>query len=376
MKKLNLLVVLLTFVFVSFVVILPENNSQQIENSELLSFKVETVVAGLDVPWGMTFLPDNSILITLKKGELIHFKDGKKIKITNLPKIQNKGQGGLLDIELDPAYSENGWIYLSFSSDVENNGKGVNTTIIRAKLKGSKLKSKEVLYKATPNSNRGQHFGSRLEFDQEGHLYFSVGDRGNRDENPQNITRDCGKVYRINSDGSIPEDNPFVNVKNAKKAIYSFGHRNPQGMTIHPETGKIWVHEHGPKGGDEINIIESGKNYGWPTVTYGVNYNSSKITNETSRPNMTEPFHYWVPSIAPCGMDFVTSDKYPEWKGNLLVGSLKFQYLNRCTIENNEVVKEEKLLEGLGRVRCVREAPDGYIYVALENKGIVKIVPN
>ncbi len=376
MKKLNVLLVFIAFVFVSFVVILPENKSQNIGKSELLTFEVETVVPGLDVPWSMTFLPDNSMLITLKKGELIHFKDGKKIKITNLPKIQQKGQGGLLDIELDPAYSENGWIYLSFSSDVESNSKGVNTTIIRAQLTGSKLTSKEVLYKATPNSNRGKHFGSRLEFDLEGRLYFSVGDRGNRDENPQDISKDCGKIYRINSDGSIPENNPFVNVKDAKKAIYSFGHRNPQGMTIHPETGKIWTHEHGPQGGDEINIIESGKNYGWPTVTYGINYNGSKITNETSRPNMNEPFHIWVPSIAPCGMDFVTSDKYPEWKGNLLLGSLKFRYLNRCVIENDEIVKEEKLLEGLGRVRCVREAPDGYIYVAIEKKGIVRIVPN
>jgi glucose/arabinose dehydrogenase len=376
MKKLNLFIVLLAFVFVSFVVILPENTINKLQKSELLTFKVETVVGNLDVPWSMTFLPDNSMLITLKKGQLIHFKDGKKFKITNLPKIQQKGQGGLLDIELDPAYEENGWIYLSFSGDTEGNSKGVNTTIIRAKLSGNKLTSKEVLYKATPNSNRGQHFGSRLEFDQEGHLFFSVGDRGNRDKNPQDISRDGGKIYRINSDGSIPEDNPFVNVKKAKKAIYSYGHRNPQGMTIHPETGKIWTHEHGPKGGDEINIIEPGKNYGWPTVTYGVNYNSTKITNETSRANMNEPFHYWVPSIAPCGMDFVTSEKYPDWYGNLLVGSLKFRYLNRCVIENGEIVKEEKLLEGLGRVRCVRQAPDGYIYVALENKGIVKLVPN
>ncbi|MCK4562231.1 MAG: PQQ-dependent sugar dehydrogenase, partial [Flavobacteriaceae bacterium] len=174
---------------------------------------------------------------------------------------------------------------------------------------------------------------------------------------------------------SIPTDNPFYNTKGAKKAIFSYGHRNPQGMAIHPETGKIWVHEHGPKGGDEINIIKAGKNYGWPKITYGINYNGTTITNNTSLPKMEQPLHYWVPSIAPSGMAFVTSDKYPTWKGNVLVGSLKFKYLNRVVIENNKVVKEEKLLENMGRVRTVRQAPDGYIYVAIEQLGIVRIVP-
>jgi glucose/arabinose dehydrogenase len=193
--------------------------------------------------------------------------------------------------------------------------------------------------------------------------------------NPQDITRDGGKIYRTKDDGSIPTDNPFFNTSEAKKAIYSYGHRNPQGMALHPVTGKIWIHEHGPQGGDEINIIEAGKNYGWPKITYGINYNDTKITDNTSLPGMEQPIHYWVPSIAPSGMAFVTSDKYPEWKGNLLVGSLKFQYLDRCVLEGNKVVKEEKLLQDLGRVRNVRQAPDGYIYVAIEHKGIVRIVP-
>ncbi|NQV76847.1 MAG: PQQ-dependent sugar dehydrogenase [Lutibacter sp.] len=338
-------------------------------------YKVETIVPDLEQPWGMAFLPDGSILITEKKGVLIHFKNGKKSIIEGLPKIEPNGQGGLLDIELDPKYTENGWIYFSYASNLENDGKGSNTAISRAKLVNSKLVNLELLYKATPNTKNGVHYGSRLEFNKEDFLFFSIGDRGNNKENPQDITRDAGKVYRINANGTIPSSNPFYNVKDAKKAIFSYGNRNPQGMAMHPETGEIWTHEHGPKGGDEINIIKSGKNYGWPKASYGINYDDTILTEKTSLPGMENPTHYWTPSIAPSGMVFVTSNKYPEWKGNLLVGSLKFQYLSRCVLKNNKVVKEEKLLEGLGRVRNVRQAPDGYIYVALEFKGIVRITP-
>lgn len=345
-------------------------------NSEqLFKFKVETIVPELEQPWGMAFLPNGSMLITEKKGVLIHFKNGKKTIIEGLPKIDTNGQGGLLDIELDPKYTENGWIYFSYASNLENDGKGSNTAISRAKLANNKLVNLELLYKATPNTKNGAHYGSRLEFNREGFLFFSIGDRGNNKENPQDITRDAGKIYRIHANGTIPSSNPFYNVKDAKKAIFSYGNRNPQGMSMHPETGEIWAHEHGPKGGDEINIIKSGKNYGWPKVSYGINYDDTILTDKTSLPGMENPIHYWVPSIAPSGMAFVTSNKYPEWKGNLLVGSLKFQYLNRCVLKNNKVVKEEKLLEGLGRVRNVRQAPDGYIYVALEFKGIVRITP-
>ncbi len=338
-------------------------------------YDVVTVVDGLTIPWGMAFLPDGSMLISEQEGKLIHFKDGKKNFVDYIPKLFYKNQGGLLDIELHPKYTQNGWIYFTYSGNTENDGNGGNTIVMRAKLENNKLVHQEVLYKATPNTTSGNHFGSRLEFDNDGYLYFSIGDRHKRDENPQDITKDGGKVYRIHDDGKIPTDNPFYNEPNAKKAIYSYGHRNPQGMTKHPVTGKIWTHEHGPKGGDEINIIEAGKNYGWPKITYGINYGGTKITDDTSLPGMEQPLHYWVPSIAPSGMAFVTSDKYPAWKGNLLVGSLKFKYLDNCTLEGNKVVKEEKLLENLGRIRNVRQAPDGFIYVAVENLGIVKIVP-
>ncbi|MWW25897.1 PQQ-dependent sugar dehydrogenase [Algibacter lectus] len=340
-----------------------------------LNYTTEVVVPDLNIPWGMVFLPDGSMLITEKAGELIHFKNGTKTNISGLPEVYLRGQGGLLDIEIHPDYAHNGWIYITYAS-AEGEGDGGNTALMRGKLKNNAFVEKQLLYKAGPNTKKGQHFGSRIEFDNDGYLYFSIGERGNRDENPQDITRDCGKIYRLNDDGSIPTDNPFVNTPNAKTAIYSYGHRNPQGMAIHPETGAIWVNEHGPKGGDEINIITKGKNYGWPVISYGVNYSGTAFTEITEKEGMEQPLFYWVPSIAPSGMTFVTSDKYPDWKNNILVGSLKFQYLERLVLENNKVVKREELFKDIGRVRNVIQGPDGYIYVAAEGTGIVKIIPN
>lgn len=351
------------------------NENINVLDNTSFKFESELIVEGIDQPWAMAFLPDGSMLITEKKGALIHFKNGKKTNISGVPKSVTQGQGGLLDIQLDPNYKSNGWIYFSYASNIENDGKGANTTISRAKLSGTSLTNLEVLYKATPNTKKGQHFGSRIVFDKDGYLFFSIGDRGNRDENPQDIKRDGGKIYRINSDGSIPESNPFYNETGAKKAIFSYGNRNPQGMVIHPETGELWAHEHGPKGGDEINIIKSGKNYGWPKVSYGINYSGTILTEHKTLPGMEDPIHYWVPSIAPCGMTFVTSNKYPQWKGNLLVGSLKFQYLDRIVLSNNKVIEEEKLMKDIGRVRSVVQAPDGFIYVGVEFKGIYRLTP-
>jgi glucose/arabinose dehydrogenase len=333
----------------------------------------EVIVSDLNIPWGFVFLPDGSMLITEKAGELIHFKNGKKTTISGLPEIYVRGQGGLLDIILHPNYTKNGWIYFSYASS-EGEGDGGNTAIARAKINESTLEHLEVLYKATPNTKKGQHFGSRIVFDKDGYLFFSIGERGNRDINPQDITRDGGKVYRLHDDGSIPADNPFVNELNAKKAIYSYGHRNPQGMTLHPTSKKIWTHEHGPRGGDEINIIKAGKNYGWPVISYGVNYSGSSFTEITEKEGMEQPLHYWDPSIAPSGMAFIDSDKYGDWNRNLLVGSLKFQYLDMCTLKDNKVIKEERLLDGLGRIRCVEQGPDGFIFVGVENLGIVKLL--
>ena len=358
---------ILPFLFISFLACAQDKNPINTENTH------QVIVSELNIPWGFTFLPDGAMLITEKAGELIHFKNGKKTTISGLPEIYVRGQGGLMDIILHPDYEDNGWIYFSYAS-TEGEGDGGNTTIARAKLKDTTLTELEVLYKASPNSKRGQHFGSRLVFDKDGYLFFTIGERGDRDTNPQDITRDCGKVYRLHDDGRIPDDNPFIATKGAKKAIYSYGHRNPQGMILHPETGDIWTHEHGPKGGDEINIIKAGKNYGWPVISFGVNYSGTSFTDITEKEGMEQPLHYWDPSIAPSGMAFIHSDKYGDWDGNLLVGSLKFQYLDMCTLKDNKVIKEERLLDGLGRVRCVEQGPDGYIYVGIENLGIVKLI--
>ena len=333
----------------------------------------EVIVKDLSIPWGFTFLPDSSMLITEKEGKIIHFKSGQKTEITNVPEVYDRGQGGLLDIVLHPNYSENGWIYFTYASS-EGEEDGGHTALMRAKLQNDALTEKQLLYKATPNTTKGQHFGSRIVFDDDGFVYFTIGERGNRDVNPQDITRDGGKIYRLYDDGRIPNDNPFVNVKDAKKAIYSFGHRNPQGMVIHPETREIWTHEHGPRGGDEINIIKAGENYGWPVISYGINYSGTSFTDLTEKEGMTQPIHYWDPSIAPSGMAFISSDKYGNWKGDLLLGSLKFQYLDHCVIKNGKVVKEERLLNGLGRVRSVNQGPDGFLYVGIKNLGIVKLI--
>lgn len=367
--------ILLVTVFIAFTSCAQQEKKNDVTlKTEPQSYKIEEVVKNLSIPWGMTWLPDGSMLITEKDGRLIQFKNNKKTEIANVPKVYNSGQGGLLDIELHPNYKENGWIYMTYASE-EGPGKGGNTALMRCKLEGNALTNIETLYKAVPNTTAGEHFGSRIEFDNDGFLYFSIGERGEGDVNPQDITRDGGKIYRLNDDGSIPKDNPFYNEPKAKKAIYTYGNRNPQGMAKHPKTGKIWMHEHGPKGGDEINIVKKGANYGWKTVTYGVNYSGTKITDETSRPNMEQPIYYWVPSIAPSGMAFITGDKYPKWKGKLLVGSLKFAYVELLTLEGEKVTNREKIAQDIGRVRNVKIGPDGLIYIAVEGQGISRLIP-
>lgn len=340
-----------------------------------------TLYAGpFDVPWGMVWLPNGDMLVSERKGEIFRVRDGKKLgMIEGVPAVRASGQGGLMDLELHPEYAHNGWLYMSFSS-TEGEGEGSNTAVMRARLDGDRLVDHETLYKAEPNTKRGQHFGSRLEFDEDGYLYFSVGDRGGRDQNPQDVTRDGGKVYRLHDDGTVPADNPLVGSADAKTAVYSWGHRNPQGMVRNPVTEKIWVHEHGPRGGDEVNIIKAGANYGWPILSYGINYGGTEFAEGTEREGFESPIKYWVPSIAPSGMTFVTSDKYPDWQGHLLVGSLKFGYLVLCrvadpTASDSEIVGAEIVLEGIGRVRNVRQGPDGYLYVASDGVGIRRIEP-
>jgi len=342
---------------------------------EVINYTIAPVIEGINNPWGMAFLPDGSMLVTEKTGILYHVKDGLKTEVQNVPAVYNRGQGGLLDIVLHPDYTKNGWIYISFAS-TEGDEEGANTEIIRAKLKDESLTNIEKIYKGVPNTRRSIHFGSRITFDNKGYLYFSIGSRGFEDQNPQDITLDGGKIYRLNDDGSVPKDNPFVGKEGAKEAVYSYGHRNPQGLVKNPVTGDIWEHEHGPQGGDEINIIKKGANYGWQVITYGINYDNSIITTETARPGMEQPVYYWAPSIAPCGMTFVTGDVYPDWKGNLLVGSLKFQYVELVKLKGDKVIGRQKIATGIGRLRNVAQGPDGYIYLGVEGKGILKIIPN
>ncbi len=351
-----------------------QQSENQVDTPSGVPFTEVLFIDGITIPWGMAFLPDGSMLVTEKSGDLLLVKDGKKTKISNVPTVYDRGQGGLLDIELHPDYSNTGWLYISYASS-DGDEKGGNTAIMRAKLKDNSLVNNQLLYKASPNTTKGQHFGSRIQFDNEGYLYFSIGERGERDINPQDITRDGGKIYRLHDDGRVPVDNPFVDANGAKTAIYSYGHRNPQGLAKNPLTGELWDNEHGPRGGDEINIIKKGANYGWPVITYGINYSGTPITDKTEMEGMEQPIHYWVPSIAPSGMAFITSDAYKGYKGSLLVGSLAFQYLERLQFEGNTVIAREKLLPDIGRVRNVKQGPDGLIYVAVEGKGIYKLVP-
>ena len=337
------------------------------------NYEMELVFEDKNIIWSIEFFEDNSILAAVKSGSIFHYKDGEKTEIKGLPEIYLRGQGGLMDLAFHPNFKENKWLYFSYASEYEGE-KGGNTTIARAKLIEDSLEDLEILYKGTPNSTKGQHFGGRLEFDNEGYLYFAIGDRGNRNVNPQDLSLDGGKIYRINDDGSIPMDNPFFDTPNARKAIYSYGHRNPQRMFKHPLTGKIWTNEHGPRGGDEINIIRKGKNYGWPKITYGINYSGTTITKNKSLPGMEQPLYYWLPSIAPSCFEYISSDMYPNWKGSLLAGALVFKYVERIGLKDDKVVYRSKIAEGLGRPRDVKQGPDGLIYVAIENKGVYKIL--
>ncbi|WP_125780472.1 PQQ-dependent sugar dehydrogenase [Pseudoalteromonas rubra] len=339
-------------------------------------YQLELVAKGIQIPWGMVWLNDTELLVTDRSGQLRMIKEGKLLDkpIEGVPEVHAERQGGLLDIEIDPNYAKNGWIYFSYSG-FEGEEKGSNTSIMRARLKDMKLVDKQLIFDGFPNTKPSFHFGSRIEFDKDGYLYFSIGDRGNRDVHPQRLDHDAGKIHRINADGTIPDSNPFAKQKDARKSIYSYGHRNPQGMAMHPQTGEIWTHEHGPRGGDEVNIIKPGLNYGWPVITYGINYNGTKITDETTRAGMQQPDWVWVPSIAPSGMEFITSDKYPQWQGHLVVGAMKFAHLVLVELDGNKVVGHSKLFEGAGRVRSIATHPNGDLYLGIDGSGIYKVVP-
>ncbi len=350
-------------------------------NSGEQGFITETVVSGLNMPWAVAFLPDGQLLVTERPGKLRLVKDGKidPKEISGVPKVYYRGQGGLLDVVLHPEYKENGWIYLSYSSPKqegeEGDENGANTALLRARLKGHELTDIEYLYKASPNVRGTVHFGGKIVFDGKGHVFLTLGERGQKD-NAQHLGKAQGKVVRLLENGKVPSDNPFVNQSGVLPEIWSYGHRNPQGLVLDAKSGILWSHEHGPQGGDELNIVEKGKNYGWPLITFGIDYDNSIISDKTAAPGMEQPILQWTPSIAPCGMTMVHSPRFKDWNGNLIVGSLKFLNLERLVIKDREVVKKEVIFPKIGRVRDVREGPDGLLYVVVESGGsIIRISP-
>ncbi len=347
----------------------------RIVKTEKVSFQVETYADGFEIPWGMAFLPDNRMMVTDRIGDLwIVEKDGKdKVKVSGeIPNVRSKGQGGMLDVAVHPDFNTNSYIYLSFSDYSENKS---HTSLIRAKLVNNSLVNSQIIFRPEEKffTKRSLHFGSRIIFDDKGFIFFCIGDRGDRDL-AQNLDMPNGKMYRIRDDGTIPIDNPFYYTKGAIKSIWSYGHRNPQGLAIHPSTRQLWEAEHGPRGGDEVNIILRGHNYGWPVITYGKNYSGTIISKLTHHEGMDQPVFHWTPSIAVCGIAFYEGSQFPEWKNNLLATSLKYERLHRVELDGMNMVKDEIIYEAESRVRDVEVGPDGIIYVALEDPGrIVKL---
>ncbi len=347
-------------------------------SSDDLTFRLETLTDEIPgIPWGIEQLPNGEILVTERGGGLYLVNNDKQlIEISGVPAVASQGQGGMLDVIIHPDFENNALVYLSYSRINPSNASERTTAVARGRLEGSSLMDVENIFTALPYLNSSHHYGSRLVFDNNGYLYVSVGDRGNRDAYPQELDNAHGKIHRIHDDGQIPTDNPFYNTSGAVTSIFTYGTRNPQGMTLHPDTGEIWEGEHGPQGGDEINILEAGENNGWPVISYGINYDGTTFTDLTELAGMEQPIYYWTPSIAPCGMTFVSSDFYGNWKNDLFVASLKFEYLHRLRMNGNEVVGHENLLEGIGRVRDAEMGTDGYLYVVVEGPGrLIRLVP-
>lgn len=340
--------------------------SEQVITSHAAAFSLEEVATGLSNLWGMTFLPDGSMVVTERAGKMrVISKDGVVGEpVKGLPAIAVGGQGGLLDVVASPQFNSNRKIYFSYS-EPSANGKTNSTAVSEAILVGNQLVSVKTIFSQKPKVNSAGHFGSRLVFADDGTLFITLGDRQSEKDKAQTLDNHIGKVVRINVDGSVPKDNPYINQKGALPEIWSYGHRNIQGAAIHPETRVLWTGEHGPQGGDEINITLAGKNYGWPVITYGENYGGGKIGEGTHKEGMEQPLYKWVPSIATAGFIFYTGDAFPEWKGNILMTSLKDKTLVRLTLDGDKVVSEERLLgkELKERLRHVVQGPDGFVYL-------------
>jgi glucose/arabinose dehydrogenase len=331
--------------------------------SEKHAFRVATLVTDLENPWSIVFLPDGRMLVTERAGRLRLVSHDFKLNpkpIDGLPEVVSQGQGGLFDVVLHPQYAQNGWIYWAYNAPGPG---GWGTALARGKLQDHRMTEVQVLFSMQPKTRSSYHFGGRIVFDQAGFLYLTLGDRGDKDR-AQKLSDHAGSVIRLHDDGRVPANNPFVNRAGALTEKWTLGNRNMQGAALHPQTGELWTHEHGPQGGDEINVMRSGFNYGWPIITYGVNYGlGTKIGEGQAKAGLEQPLHVWVPSIAPSGMAFVSGSQFPQWQGNLLVGALRGQTLVRLTLEGEKVLAEERLLQGRYRLRDVRMGPDGFIYL-------------
>jgi glucose/arabinose dehydrogenase len=346
--------------------------------SEKQAFRVVTLVAGLENPWSMAFLPDGRMLVTERDGRMRLVSQDFKLdaqSVEGLPEVVARGQGGLFDVVLHPDYPSNGWIYWSYNAPGAG---GWGTAMARGKLQGKRMTEVQVLFSMLPKTRTAQHFGGRIVFDKSHKVYLTLGDRGEK-ERAQRLDDHAGSVIRLHDDGRVPADNPFSGRAGAKPEKWTLGSRNLQGAALQPGTGVLWTHEHGPQGGDEVNVMRAGRNYGWPVITYGVNYGFGTAIGEgTAKAGLEQPLKVWVPSIAPSGMAFVDSPRFPAWQGNLLVGALRGQMLVRLELREVEVVREERLLEGeLGRIRDVRSAPDGFIYLLTDNaeRSLVRLEP-
>ena len=358
---------------------------QQVQRSAQHDFRVVTVVEGLEHAWSLAFLPGGDMLVTERPGRLRIVRNGALLpdSVPGVPAVLARGQGGLLEVAPHPDFATNRLIYLTFSKPI-GDGERATTAVVRGRFEHDRLTGVQEIFEADSRGNG--HYGSRLAFDGNGFLFITVGDRqapprGNLETHPaQDRSNHHGTINRLHDDGRVPADNPFVNEAGVRPEIWSYGHRNPQGLAIHPETGDVWANEHGPQGGDELNLIQRGANYGWPVVGYGVNYGSgTAIHSGTRREGMEPPVHFWVPSIATSGLLIYTGDRFPQWRGNLFVGGLAGQQLARLTMDGRRVMSEETLVRGLGRIRDVRQGPDGFIYLVIDGEGqrpsVVRLEP-
>ncbi|MBO0932578.1 PQQ-dependent sugar dehydrogenase [Fibrella aquatilis] len=340
--------------------------------------QTKTLLTGYEIIWGMDFLPNGDLIFGEKRGRIYRRSGEVVTELTGLPTdINSSGQGGLLDIRVHPNYAANGWIYASYAASAAGTT-NTQLNLVRFKITENRLTELQTLFRAAPTNQWKGHYGSRIEFDKSGFLYLSIGEGGpssyggatSPNKNAQNVQTEWGKVHRMTDAGAVPTDNPILPGNTAPTTVFSYGHRNPQGLIVNPTTGDMWESEHSAKGGDELNILKKGANYGWPLVSYGINYDGTTISASPTMAGVENPIYTWTPSVGPCGLAFITSDAFKTWKGNLLVGGLALNYLSRLELDGNKVVRENKLLEG-NRIRNVKQAPDGSIYVSVENPGRV-----